>query len=839
MFGPLNFEACVRKNLEDRRYGKKKADELMKRLKGLQSHFEAAGHRTAHAQTMAMSRLYAEIADDTKERAKRTMATLEVHAELADRVRQGLTVTASGLLMDGKFGKTQGVALARGAVSTIESDPRFKGLSYTGRKESIRGQLLSIMDDVLEKVGKGAFGIQKGKAHLPNAVREIFGQQTGDANAAALARAYTKTQELAVDLFNQAGGSLRKLKDFHLPQTMNAVKLAGKFDEWKTDMLKWLDFGKMRYPDGSLIPAADYDKVLKEVYETLSTEGANQINPRTMRGQGSAIGNMLNQHRFLVFKDADSWLGMHEKYGEGNVFDVMLNHVEQMSHKIALVQTFGPNPELARQHLHGLVVNEAGKLGGQAKAEAEAVLKNVFDPMFETVTRHNPMDPHSAFGNLVTGTAQVLSSAMLGSASVIAIPGDFMTTLATRLMNGQSWAPPLTGYLQALLTDKKNMRHIATQSGFVMDEVVASVYSHARWTGFAHGPAVAKRLSDATMRASLLAGHTKALRWANQMEMLGMLYREKDTPFDKLAIAPVMQRYGITAVEWDAFRTSTAAWSPKNGAAFLRPIDILKTNLPNRQQLYEAFQSMVFEEGKRMVPEATIEGSAWLKGTERPDTVRGALLSSFAMFKNFPVSMMMLYGRLGMTSPSVKGRVGFYAGLAAGMTMVGALGLQLREISKGRDPLPMDTPSFIGKAILAGGGMGVLGDFLFTGVNEYGRGPEQVVGGPLIGFLGDTTDLVLGDVFAWADALGGLGDSPEGIKFPQKAVEFARRYTPGTSIWWARLALERQVWDRLQEIADPQAYKKRQRQVKSRRKDYEQEYWWTPGERSPTRAPQF
>ena len=171
--------------------------------------------------------------------------------------------------------------------------------------------------------------------------------------------------------------------------------------------------------------------------------------------------------------------------------------------------------------------------------------------------------------------------------------------------------------------------------------------------------------------------------------------------------------------------------------------------------------------------------------------------------------------------------------------MVGALGTQLREISKGRDPLPMDNAAFLGKAFLSGGALSIWGDFLFAGVNEYGRGPAEMVGGPLVGLLGDTTDLVFGDVFQWANTVGSLSSDEFESTTASKAVEWARRYTPGSSIWWARLALERQVFDRLQELADPRAYQKQRNRVRSRERDFGQGHWWVPGQDAPSRAPQL
>lgn len=839
MLTPVEFTACVTENLEKRGFSKKRIDEIVSDYRSRADGYVQQGRDTPTAATLAMQDTFETMAKEARERAKRSAKMIGVQASNIDRIKQGIDAPVSKFLMDGKKG-SRGTALARAAVSLIENDPRFNGLSYSANKESVRGQLYALFGDTLETIGKGFMGRQKGKAHLPNIVREISGETTGDASAKAVADAWLKVSDLSVDLFNSAGGSMNRLKNY-IPQSQNSVKMAkaGK-KRWVEVHMDRLDWNKTRWPDGSPIAPAERQGVLDKVYDTLTTDGATKIDQTAFRGKGRAVGNMIDDHRFMHYKDAQAWLDVHEEFGDGNVFETLTRHIETMSHKIAAVETFGPNPEMTALNLAAIVRKQAAAEGGEALAHAEAVLKNKFDPMFETIMRENPMDPHSTFGNATTGVANILTAAQLGSASFLAIPGDFMQTAAVRALNGMGMFNGVSTYVKALATDQKFMRQIATQSGFVMDEVVMSTFAQSRFTGVATvGPAASRHVSEATMRLSLLSGHTRAARWATQAEFMGLMHRTKGDTFDKLPYRQVLERYGIKPAEWDAFRNAVQSWEPKKGAQFMRPIDILKTDMPNRQELYRKFQGMIYDEARTMVPEATVEGGVSLKSTTRPDTLVGSLLYSFAMYKNFPISFMMIYGRLGMTSPSVKGRLQFYAGLGAGMTMVGALGTQLREMSKGRDPLPMDNAAFLGKAFLSGGALSIWGDFLFAGVNEYGRGPADMVGGPLVGFLGDTTDLVLGDAFQFAETIGSLSDKEFDSTTAAKAVEWARRYTPGSSIWWARAALERQVFDRLQELADPKAYQKQRKRIKSRQRDYGQEHWWAPGERAPSRAPQF
>ena len=808
-------------------YGKKKIDAAVQRYTGLADFYRQQGKSSADL--LAMQEALQALVRERNIKARLKVADLQKYAANKDRIEGGK------------------ISPGRAAVSMIENDPRSGGLSYSTYREAYRGQLFALMGDVLGKIGKGAFGRQRNKAHLPNVVREIYGVNTGDRLAKNVAQAWTKTQEASVDLFNNAGGFMAKRADYRLPNpASSSAKIVRRgFEDFKKFHENALDWGRMQYPDGSPVDRANSDEILQAVYNTLSTNGASKINPRSFNGNGAAMGKQLDRHRFLIYKDSDAWLEAHSRFGDGNVFDVMTRHVESMAHNIAFIRQFGSNPEHAHDTVRALAMKQAAALDEAAPtgkrtnvSKTEAILKNKFEPMWEVATRDNPMDPDSVWGNTVVGVSNLLTAAQLGSASLLAVSGDMIQSLNTRAAGKMPLFDGVGTYFRSLAGDINFQRTIAAQSGFVHDQSVLATYAAQRFTGFnTIGPAVTRHMSEATMRLSLLAGHTSAARWTMQAEFMGLLARSRDVAFDNLPFVHVMRRYGITEADWDAFRSQIQPWSPGGNTQFARPIDLLNTK--DGQRLYELFQGMVFEESRTGVPESTIEAAVFLKDTSRPDTVVGALLHSFAMYKNFPVSFAMIYGRLAMSLDGKAGKLKFLAGLGAGMTLVGAMGTQMREISKGRDPLPMNTLSFWGKAFLSGGALSIWGDFLFQGVNQFGRGPGDVMAGPLGQFAGDTTQLALGDLFQWADSVGSLSPTEFQSKTPAKAVEFARRYTPGTSIWWARLALERQVWDRLQLLADPQGYKKQRARVRRQRREFGNDYFFAPGSTSPDRGPSF
>lgn len=841
MFGGQDFRQCVTDNLKAMRFGEKRGKEVLDYFDRRVREYKAEGTNSPYADALAMTDAMNEFTYRNREADKRAAKMLAVQASVTERILQGQRVRM--VKIKGLAKGNVGVAMAQGAKSLIEQDPRFNGLDFVSVYHSYRDKYWALMGDVLDNFNKGAFGVQRGSAHLPNVVRELFGKDTGDKIAKQIATAYRKVQDTMVDDFNLAGGSLRKLVDFNMPQSQNAAKVIGAGSkQWIEDHMNWLDWNKMRWPDGNRIEPGERQAALMQAYTTLSQDGA--VGMKESSVGRSSVGNSLDKHRFLVYKEGQSWLDMHAKYGDGNVFDVISRHVEQMAHKTALVQQFGPSPETMRQTIKNIVRKQAGiaartadSLGNKkdvtAVADADAIMGNnkQFDAMFDMITHANHMDPHSIGGSIIHTTSNVLTSALLGSVPLLALPGDFLTTLNTRFINHMPLRDGIGLYLKTFTTPGAygNMQNILARAGFVIDETVSSTYATERFNMIStYGANWSRRMGDLVMRTSMLTRHTNVSRGTAQLEFMGLLDEYKGAAYDDLPFKLVLERYGIDAKDWDAVRKLNS-WSPNGGKAnYLRPLDILNSGIGLKDERYRKFYSMIFTEARNMVPSSTLEASSVLRGSTRPDTLHGAILHSFAMYKNFPVTVMNQYARLALDNNSINRRVGFIAGLGVGSVAVGALGTQLREMARGKEPLPMDTGSFWGKALLAGGGLSIFGDFLFSGVNDFGRGAPNVMAGPIGQALQDTANLTFGDGFAWVKQFDGLGQFDS--KFLPRTVEFARRNLPGSSVWWSRLVLEREVFDRLQAWADPKARQKWQRKIRRQKKDFGNTYYWEPGE---------
>ena len=147
----------------------------------------------------------------------------------------------------------------------------------------------------------------------------------------------------------------------------------------------------------------------------------------------------------------------------------------------------------------------------------------------------------------------------------------------------------------------------------------------------------------------------------------------------------------------------------------------------------------------------------------------------------------------------------------------------------GKDPRDMTTPKFWGAAFAQGGGVGIFGDFLYTGMGGQNRAgvPNWMnLFGPVVGSGFEAVDLTVGNV--------GQLVRGEDTHAGAEAVRFARSHMPFVNLWYTKSAIDHAGLQDIQEMLSP-GYLARMRD--RARKDWGQDFWWRPGELAPDRAP--
>ena len=784
-------------------------------------------------------------ADDAAARAtERTLDRLK--AEAAEKRRQTLLQAARQREIEQnlrRYRTTDGQEdWSAAATAHLGADGVATFSNVEARERAVLGMAHQGMTDTLATFRRDLLGRVRQDAKLDNVVRASFGESVDDASARELAKAWGDTAEMLRQRFNAAGGHIPKRKGWGLPQShdMVAVRKAG-YDQWRVDVRPDLDASRMyNQLTGRPMAPAELERHLRGVYDSISTNGWSGVEPNSLAINGK-VGNRRDDPRFLAFKDADAWMRYHGKYSQGTPFDVMIEHVRGMSRDIAAMETLGPNPNATLRWLEQMIQKHAAerdaKTGNGAQTRKAKNATRMLRDMYAHLSGRTSSPVDNVWAERLGTARTLLTSAQLGSASLSAVSDLHFQQAAARFA-GLPVTGVLKNYLKLLRPTVTEDQRIAVRLGLIAEGWSTRALGQARFADAVSGPEFARRLSDFTMRASGLSPWTQAGKWAFGMEFLGTLGDRRKVAFDALpkGFRGVLSRYGINSAEWDLIR-ATPLYEAKKGAMFLRPSDIAgRTDIPNgvANDLATRVLEMVQAETAYAVPEGNVRGRAALYSDLPPGTMAGEVMRSVGQYKGFAVTLLGSHIRRAMAEKGLLSRAGYAANMAIGTTLFGALAMQFKNVSKGKDPIPMggtaeDKANFWAAASLQGGGLGLLGDFAFGGQNRYGNSMADTLAGPLVSAASDIKNATIGNAQAAA-----AGDKQN---FGGSAISLAEKYTPGGSLWYARLAYQRLLLDQLRKMIDPN-YQKHFHAMETRaRHDMGQDFWWHPGETAPDRAP--
>lgn len=744
--------------------------------------------------------------------------------------------------LDGFRGADGRPDVAQAALYLLEHNGEAKFASVAGRQDEITGMAHAMMASLLERFRRGKFGgdrMRMNRAQLPNVVREAFGEDTGDAAAKGFAEAWERTHEWLRARFNAAGGATGKLEKWGMPQHHDAVALRTVGREgWKRAIAPLLDLSRMRHPlTDTPIASSELDEILDGIWEGIVTDGWATREPQLRPFGKGALANQRAEHRFLVFRDAAAWLGYQADFGGGaDPFAAMMGHINMLARDIAAMEILGPNPQMAVEWLKQAVTREA-----QLKAAGKpARFAGRGDPLDRAARYEHRLDAvwgslrgwlstpvHGQIAAFFSGARNLITASVLGAASISSI-SDVGTSLIARRFAGVGGSV-LRDYITALTPSG---RRDAVSAGLILDSARHVFNQQARYVGTLDGVGTTAFLADRILTWSLLTPVTQAGRHAFGLAFFHEAAKQAGKGWADLhpLFRQKFQAYGISPAEWDTIRAA-AIHRGESGLELLRPAEVAVLD----ERLAGKFLGMVQRETEFAVPSNTHRSRTVLLDQNRPGTVPGEILRSFAQFKSFGAVYAMLHGgrviRQLVGRDTRAGGAAYAGALLLSSTFFGGLALQLKQVAQGRDPRPMTTPEFWGAAMLQGGGIGLYGDFLFADLNRYGGGLPMAIGGPTAERGGDFLNLTIGNAVQLAN-----GDK---TNFGKELVQFMRGNVPGGNIWYLRLAWERLVLDQAQALVDPDANKAFKRRQRNWQRDFGQGFWWKPGAVAPDRAPEL
>lgn len=749
-----------------------------------------------------------------------------------DLFREAGDSAAQGLLYDAQK-KQQRVALAilkrqELGEKIAKAPTTVKGLGEAllrvdGRGRAIYRRAAASMLDTLTATNPRFFGMIEDAKGLRELVREMFGEDTGNATAKAGAKAWHETTETLRRWFNAAGGDIGLLRNWGMIQSHSA-RLVYKFGKlpWVEYVMKRIDSARYINDDGSRMREDQIRSMFGEAWESLSSDGAYDIEPGKQGGT-SATAKRHAEHRIIHFKNADDWLDYHNKFAGRGIYDAMLGHIQMLSRDIGMIEGLGPNPTHSFEYFRDVARKEGAS--GIALSHVEDIFAQV------SGTAHGVADHRLAMlGKNVRGltVASKLGGAVFSSIS------DFATAIRTVAFNR---LPPMR-YVRNMIEsfnplDRNDIR-VAQRGELALESLLNEVN---RWGEDSLAAGWSDKLASFTIRASFLSMLTEANRRAyskTHLATLGDLTRGEWADLHESDKAQLTY-YEITPDDWKLLQKVDGEdyGSGNNrvltGASIRRLTDeqIGKAGAAAesvRNNLSAKVLDMVLGETDYAVVTPGAKERALMIGTSgKRGTWGGEFARTLWLFKSFPMAMISKHGMRGWGMPTVGGKATYAVSLFITTSVLGAVALQLKDVTKGKDPRDMTTGAFWLAAAAQGGGLGILGDYAFTDQSRFGHSPTETAAGPLFGgLLPDVLDLTMGNIHE-----AGRG---EPTHFAAEALKLAENNAPGVNVWYLRFALDHLFLQQLQEYVSPGYLQKvRERQINATG----QGNWWEPGKRLP------
>lgn len=803
------------------------------RFEALRPRYEAlvAQYRARHGQEAAESlatHKVLELADaELLEKKRRTLLQAKRQGELLTRLRGA-----------GKAGEP---LPAREAEQVL--------IDMDGHRRAIGEQAMQLMYGLLAKHRRDLRGRVRNPDDLQGVLAELWGRDSGSVNAREIADSWQQTSEWLRSRFNAAGGHIGKLEAWRLPQRhdMRHVLEAG-FDGWRDFIVPLLDRSAI-IDRTTGEPMADdaLDAMLQDMWRAIATDNWSRNTPGQLFG--GTTGNSRADHRVLHFASPEAWTAYAERFGGGgSAFDAMLAHVEGMARDIAAMEVMGPNPDATLRFMQDWMDKSTadamadgwrpdlsrlqrmtGARATQVASDAGEATRARLQAMFDTFTgaANRPQKRRLALGFSMFRSQQV--AAKLGSA-MLSVGGDYGLMVHTARFNGIPAAKVMGRYAAML-----NPANTADRAQAARHVLMASQWadSHAatwRATGEEIAHEGARRLATGVMRASGLAAHTDIARQAFAMETVAHWTHQRERAFGNLdpAFAGLLQRYGIGEAEWDTIRGTAPA--SDRGTDWLYPEVLAQAG---HGDIADNLMRLLVSEADYAVPVPDLRTRAVLATSFKKGTWVGEIASSALLFKGFPLTVLNMHGRR-MLEQGTRGQA---AGQLAGMfvlrygvsmlaltTIGGALSVQVKEIARGKDPLPMDDAKFWGAALAQGGGLGIIGDFLFSMTNRFDQGIAQTLAGPGAQAFDNTVGMTVRNLAADLDR-----DDETESRWRKDVARAAMSEVPGMSLWYARLTLERTLGDMIEEWAYGEDIGARYNRLDQYAAERGTAYWAPPG----------
>ncbi len=687
----------------------------------------------------------------------------------------------------------------------------------------IKGERNRAFGSIMETIDAAApkfLGMITNKTAERDFVHEVFGRDTGNQLAAKGAKVWREQMDAIRERQNAAGANIGRLDYGWLPQPHSLVKVrAATPDAWAGFVLNRLDRKRYLNEDGTQMNDAAVTDFLLAAHETLKTDGLNKMTPGAAGGASRAAKHD-DAHRQIHFKDGDAYLEYMRDFGPTSVFEAMQGSVHAQIKDTVMIEQLGPNSPQTYRLLHDTAKIKDGKGDGFFSGTEFGATS---DMVWNVLNGSLGVPVNARFAEFNQGIRNFMVAAKLQATLIASVIGDVQSLAITSAYHGLPIGKTLVSALKSV---SKDYRAEAARMAIGMDSITSDMVTFhtdnlsAGWTS---------KLANATMKVTLLEGWTTAMRRGFSVEIMSRMASDTRSAWGSdPKLQARLERYGIHQDDWAVWQAA----APENwrGQNMLTPESIAGLQGFSAKQKNDAIGKLLGYIQNEAEFTSILPGlmtRATLRQGTQSGSIGGESLRHLTLFKSFGVAMFERHWKRASQIESSAGKLAYSASVFTGLLMAGAMTNQLMDIMNGRDPRNINDPKFWVQAALRGGGVGIFGDILNTGLGGDNRGGQSNLTGLLGPVYGTAADvgLTVGSVFK-------KGTEPQDVG--ANLLRLGYQNTPFIRSWYTKAAFEHAVFHDMQELLSPGYLRRMKRRAQ---KDFGQSFWWEPGEAMPDRAP--
>lgn len=659
--------------------------------------------------------------------------------------------------------------------------------------------------------------------------------------AVDIARVINKWQEYSRTTANEAGAWIGKEAGYIVKQSHDMLKIrAAGFETWKRAAMQYFDIPRMLAETGG----ENADAMLNGIFRNLASgdhmKPVRSVEGSPFKGPGN-LAKRLSQDRVIHFKDADSWFDYNQNYGTKSLREAVAAGLDRGAQQIGLLRQLGTNPSAMVDTIRNDLIQSAKAAGEYSKIDALKDSAGRQDVYLSAVDGRMNIPGNALWARRGANLRAWQSLAKLGG-MIMSQFNDIAVYGSEAKYQGRGFLSGMGESITGLGTNLKSQerKDLLASLGVFFESAMGEI---ARTGSFEEAGALT-RGQRLFFKLNLGQWWTEKMRAAAAMGMSHHMALQNGKVWESLEpeYRRVLSLYDIDGPKWDVIRQS--ALKQVDGRNYIAPDtisqvsdDAVRTMLESsgqrsttkdidaaRQSLADSVQTYMNDRTSFFQLEPDAKTRALLLQGTRPGTWLGEFARFAMQFKSFTGAYMQkimgrdLYGRgFEGTNPfkalvAGNGEAWGLVSVVALSTLFGYGSMVTKDLAKGLTPrLPSDDPVEDSKLFLAamaqGGGMGLMGDFLFGTANRFGGGMLSSLAGPTAGAANDLINLYQ---TARDDALQGKAST-----LPADAMRVAMNNTPYLNLFYTRIALDYLLFYRIQEWMNPGYLARMEQRVRS------------------------